>query len=75
MLTIIDTFQRCYVSLVENLHVSDTVCLKLAVSKGLGIAIVLGGAVMKVPQLLLSEYTVPSLVHGQTLMNALFLQS
>jgi mannose-P-dolichol utilization defect 1 len=55
MLTIIDTFQRCYVSLVENLHISDTVCLKLAVSKGLGIAIVLGGVVMKVPQLLLSE--------------------
>jgi mannose-P-dolichol utilization defect 1 len=49
-----DTSQRCYVSLVENLHVSDVDCLKLAISKGLGIAIVLGGAVMKVPQLLLS---------------------
>lgn len=44
---------RCYVSLIENLHLSDVVCLKLAISKGLGIAIVLGGAVMKVPQLLL----------------------
>jgi mannose-P-dolichol utilization defect protein 1 len=55
MLVVIDTSQRCYESLVENLHISDTVCLKLAISKGLGIAIVLGGAVMKVPQLLLSE--------------------
>ncbi|KAG8834646.1 hypothetical protein FRC17_007948 [Serendipita sp. 399] len=44
---------QCYSSLVENLHFADTVCLKLAISKGLGVAIVLGGAVMKIPQLLL----------------------
>ncbi|PVF97804.1 mannose-P-dolichol utilization defect 1 protein [Serendipita vermifera] len=44
---------KCYISLVENLHVADVVCLKLAISKGLGIAIVLGGAIMKVPQLML----------------------
>ncbi|KAG8758874.1 hypothetical protein FRC14_007215 [Serendipita sp. 396] len=44
---------HCYSSLVENLHVTDSVCLKLAISKGLGVAIVLGGAVMKIPQLLL----------------------
>jgi mannose-P-dolichol utilization defect 1 len=43
------------VSLVENLNVEDVECLKYALSKGLGIGIVVGGAIMKVPQLLLSE--------------------
>jgi mannose-P-dolichol utilization defect protein 1 len=42
------------VSLVENLNIGDIECLKYAVSKGLGIAIVAGGSVMKVPQMLLS---------------------
>lgn len=41
-------------SLVEDLNVADVKCLKYAVSKGLGIGIVLGGSIMKVPQLLLS---------------------
>ncbi|KAI0806156.1 hypothetical protein BC629DRAFT_1282886 [Irpex lacteus] len=45
--------EKCYVSLVENLNVSDVDCLKYAVSKGLGIGIVVGGSIMKVPQLLL----------------------
>lgn len=42
-------------SLVENLNVEDVNCLKYALSKGLGIGIVVGGSIMKVPQLLLSE--------------------
>lgn len=45
--------EGCYVSLVEDLNVADVKCLKYAVSKGLGIGIVLGGSIMKVPQLLL----------------------
>ncbi|KIY45097.1 mannose-P-dolichol utilization defect 1 protein, partial [Fistulina hepatica ATCC 64428] len=45
--------QECYVSLVENLNVSDVPCIKYTVSKGLGIGVVLGGAIMKVPQIML----------------------
>jgi len=45
--------KECYVSLVENLELSDTKCLKYALSKGLGIGIVVGGSIMKVPQILL----------------------
>lgn len=47
--------QECYTSLVENLNISDVQCLKYSLSKGLGIGIVVGGSVMKVPQLLLSK--------------------
>ncbi|KXN81767.1 Mannose-P-dolichol utilization defect 1 protein [Leucoagaricus sp. SymC.cos] len=45
--------KKCYVSLVENLNVGDIDCLKYAISKGLGIGIVVGGSVMKIPQMLL----------------------
>jgi len=45
--------EKCYISLVENLNLGDTYCLKLAISKGLGLGIVVGGSIMKVPQLLL----------------------
>ncbi|PPQ93177.1 hypothetical protein CVT25_002837 [Psilocybe cyanescens] len=45
--------KECYTSLVENLHVGDVKCLKYSLSKGLGIGIVVGGSVMKVPQVLL----------------------
>ncbi|KAG1821755.1 uncharacterized protein BJ212DRAFT_1567108 [Suillus subaureus] len=44
---------KCYSSLVENLNVGDVDCLKYSLSKGLGIGIVVGGSIMKVPQLLL----------------------
>ncbi|KAA1475611.1 mannose-P-dolichol utilization defect 1 protein [Dentipellis sp. KUC8613] len=44
---------KCYVSLVENLNIEDVDCLKYSLSKGLGIGIVVGGSIMKVPQLLL----------------------
>lgn len=45
--------QKCYSSLVENLNIGDVECLKYALSKGLGFGIVVGGSIMKVPQLLL----------------------
>ncbi|TFK61000.1 hypothetical protein BDN72DRAFT_778736 [Pluteus cervinus] len=45
--------QECYVSLVEDLSLSDTKCLRYALSKGLGIGLVIGGSIMKLPQLLL----------------------
>ncbi|CAL1712124.1 unnamed protein product [Somion occarium] len=45
--------QKCYTTLVENLDVDDLECLKYALSKGLGLGIVVGGSIMKVPQLLL----------------------
>ncbi|KAI9566767.1 hypothetical protein HD554DRAFT_2024807 [Boletus coccyginus] len=47
------TFQKCYASLVENLHLTDVDCLKYSLSKGLGLGIVVGGSIMKVPQLTL----------------------
>ncbi|KAK3072559.1 hypothetical protein LTR53_006613 [Teratosphaeriaceae sp. CCFEE 6253] len=42
----------CYRSLVHNINLSDTACLKLAVSKALGIGIVGASSVVKIPQLL-----------------------
>ncbi|EED78069.1 predicted protein, partial [Postia placenta Mad-698-R] len=44
---------KCYTSLVENLDIHDTECIKYSISKGLGVGIVVGGSIMKVPQLLL----------------------
>jgi hypothetical protein len=46
--------QKCYDSLVENLNIEDVDCIKYSLSKGLGVGIVVGGSIMKVPQLLLS---------------------
>lgn len=43
---------KCYTSLVQNIILSDSVCLKLAISKALGIGIVGASAVVKIPQLL-----------------------
>ena len=43
--------QECYTSLIENLALSDLICLKYSLSKALGIGIVFGGSVMKVPQI------------------------
>ncbi|KAK7031080.1 hypothetical protein VNI00_013682 [Paramarasmius palmivorus] len=45
--------EKCYTSLIENLNLSDIECIKYSISKGLGIGIVVGGSIMKVPQLLL----------------------
>ncbi|KAM0786785.1 hypothetical protein ACM66B_002219 [Microbotryomycetes sp. NB124-2] len=44
--------QKCYRSLVWNVDLSDQACLKLALSKGLGIGLVAGGAIVKVPQII-----------------------
>ncbi|KIK51649.1 hypothetical protein GYMLUDRAFT_390506 [Collybiopsis luxurians FD-317 M1] len=45
--------EKCYTSLVEKLDFSDAECVNLALSKGLGIAIVVGGSIVKVPQITL----------------------
>src|SRR5579862_8547074 len=43
---------HCYAVLVENLDVFDTACLKLGISKALGLGIVVAGSIVKLPQLL-----------------------
>lgn len=43
--------ETCYETLVVNLDPTDEGCLRLAVSKGLGIGIVAASAVVKVPQI------------------------
>ncbi|KAH8984450.1 hypothetical protein EDB92DRAFT_1887037 [Lactarius akahatsu] len=45
--------RKCYISLIENLNIEDVHCIKYSLSKGIGVAIVVGGSIMKVPQLLL----------------------
>lgn len=42
----------CYRSLIHNVTISDTDCLKLAISKALGIGIVAASSIVKIPQLL-----------------------
>lgn len=42
----------CYRSLVHNITITDTVCLKLAISKALGVAIIGMSSIVKLPQLL-----------------------
>src|SRR5947209_5334888 len=43
---------KCYTSLVENINIRDIECVKLLISKGLGIGIVLFGSLIKIPQIL-----------------------
>ncbi|KAI8082762.1 uncharacterized protein BX664DRAFT_284471 [Halteromyces radiatus] len=43
--------ETCYVSLVEDFNITDTLCLKYALSKVLGFGIVFGSAIIKVPQM------------------------
>jgi len=45
--------QQCYISLIENLNIEDVHCITYSLSKGIGVAVVVGGSIMKVPQLLL----------------------
>ncbi|KAJ9080160.1 hypothetical protein DSO57_1028022 [Entomophthora muscae] len=40
----------CYEEIVENLNFSNVPCLKLGLSKGIGMGIVFGGCIVKVPQ-------------------------
>ena len=42
----------CFESLVVNLNVSDAACIKSAVSKTLGLGIVVGSSLVKLPQVL-----------------------
>ncbi|KAI9489460.1 hypothetical protein BDB00DRAFT_884496 [Zychaea mexicana] len=43
---------KCYVSLVEDFDLTDVPCIKYAISKALGFGIVLGGSIVKIPQIL-----------------------
>lgn len=42
--------KQCYEVLVYDFDVTNTECLKYALSKGLGLGIVLGGGIVKIPQ-------------------------
>lgn len=43
---------ECYESLFEEFQITNVPCIKLAISKALGIGIVVGGAIVKVPQII-----------------------
>ncbi|KIN02379.1 hypothetical protein OIDMADRAFT_162535 [Oidiodendron maius Zn] len=43
---------QCYKSLILDINVEDTECIKLAISKGLGIGIIAASSIVKVPQIL-----------------------
>ncbi|KAF3909298.1 hypothetical protein ABW20_dc0108110 [Dactylellina cionopaga] len=43
---------HCYASLIENIDITDTACIKLGISKGLGIGIIAASSIVKVPQIL-----------------------
>ncbi|KAI8136728.1 hypothetical protein BJV82DRAFT_638587 [Fennellomyces sp. T-0311] len=42
----------CYVSLVEDFDLTNVPCIKYAISKALGLGIVVGGSIVKIPQIL-----------------------
>lgn len=44
--------QECYTTIIHNLDLSSIPCLTHVLSKFLGLGIVLGGAIVKVPQIL-----------------------
>ncbi|KXN69274.1 mannose-P-dolichol utilization defect 1 protein [Conidiobolus coronatus NRRL 28638] len=44
--------EKCYTELIENLNFTNVPCLKYAISKGLGLGIVVGGSIVKIPQIL-----------------------
>jgi mannose-P-dolichol utilization defect protein 1 len=43
---------QCYKSLILDINVEDSECIKLAISKGLGIGIIAASSIVKVPQIL-----------------------
>lgn len=51
-LTLLLTPQKCYRSLIHDIDLSDKECIQYSMSKLLGLAIVMGGAVVKVPQII-----------------------
>ncbi|CAO3607037.1 unnamed protein product [Mucor hiemalis] len=44
--------ESCYVTLFEEFHITNGPCMKLAFSKALGLGIVVGGAIVKIPQII-----------------------
>jgi mannose-P-dolichol utilization defect protein 1 len=44
--------QKCYHTLIHDINLSDKECIQYSFSKALGLAIVLGGSIVKVPQIL-----------------------
>ncbi|RSH82675.1 uncharacterized protein EHS24_007669 [Apiotrichum porosum] len=44
--------EKCYGVLVYDFNITDVDCLKYALSKGLGFGIVLGGSIVKIPQIM-----------------------
>ncbi|KAG9066922.1 hypothetical protein KI688_012834 [Linnemannia hyalina] len=42
----------CYTTLIEDFNYTHVPCIKYAISKGLGLGIVAGGAIVKVPQII-----------------------
>jgi mannose-P-dolichol utilization defect protein 1 len=44
--------QACYKTLLLDVNLEDTDCLKLAVSKGLGVGIIAASSIVKVPQMI-----------------------
>jgi mannose-P-dolichol utilization defect protein 1 len=42
--------EKCYGVLVYDFDITHSKCLKFALSKGLGLGIVLGGSIVKIPQ-------------------------
>lgn len=44
--------EACYSSLIQDLNLNDVECIKYVISKGLGLGIVLGGSIVKIPQIL-----------------------
>ncbi|OLY85183.1 Mannose-P-dolichol utilization defect 1 protein [Smittium mucronatum] len=43
--------ENCTVTLIDNLNLFEPVCFRYALSKALGLAIVLGGCIVKLPQI------------------------
>ncbi|KAI8976552.1 hypothetical protein BDB01DRAFT_702421, partial [Pilobolus umbonatus] len=43
---------KCYSSLIEDWHIRDIDCIQLLLSKLLGTAIVIGGSIVKIPQII-----------------------
>ena len=43
---------KCYTTLLHDVNLADTACLKLGISKGLGVGIIATASIVKVPQIL-----------------------
>jgi mannose-P-dolichol utilization defect protein 1 len=48
--------EKCYTVLVYDFDITHSECLKYALSKGLGLGIVLGGSIVKIPQVSLIPF-------------------